>query len=675
MASNVATPSTTQAGWNVSGTKATYKSASTTAGYKLSSDSKSITYNSAVKSKNLVTVTGLKKNTSADNLSLENKTVTLSADALNKTKVTVSSGYKLALDNDVDISATTKAAWSVSGTTANYKTAKTTACYKLSSDKKSVTYTKASGGISQIKLTGLKSGAKSSGITLKNNVVTLKSSVISASGVNASVKSSGYTFALAAKGKLTNKGTSAILKGSAKNDTLIGGSVADTLSGGKGNDILTGGKGADIFVYANGDGKDTITDYTAGTDKIKITSGTITDSVISGSDVLLTVGKGSIRVKNASNQNITVIDSDDNETTKKYTGLADGLSYTNKNTVLNVDSDFQGNKIDIDDYASTIRNVDASSSSDNLEIIGNSKNNSIKGGKGNDKLDGTSGKDTLTGGKGNDSFIYRDGNITITDYTYSNKEKDKIYLIDTDITGVDFDVEDVILTTDFGTITVENSKNKKITVIDSDNIETTKTYGVLPSGLTYSKNNSVITASKSFSEDTIDLSDYSAKVKTVNATKVTNNLEIVGNNLNNSLVGGTGSDIIGGESGDDTLTGGKGSDIFVHYSGNDVITDYKAGTDKIYLDDTKIIKTKVSGKDKIFTTSTGSITIKNGKGLNITVTDSSGKEISKQCADMWFDDENDFAQIDSIVENNLIGEVESIQTDKVTAENLITYAK
>lgn len=50
------------------------------------------------------------------------------------------------------------------------------------------------------------------------------------------------------------------LNGGAGRDTLNGGVARDFLTGGTGNDTLTGGGGDDVFVFALGDGTDTITD-------------------------------------------------------------------------------------------------------------------------------------------------------------------------------------------------------------------------------------------------------------------------------------------------------------------------------------------------------------------------------------------------------------------------------
>ncbi|WP_445636281.1 Dystroglycan-type cadherin-like domain-containing protein [Nostoc sp. DSM 114161] len=72
------------------------------------------------------------------------------------------------------------------------------------------------------------------------------------------------------------------LNGGNGNDTLYGGGGTDYLSGGNGNDllyggagsdILTGGNGNDIFAFASGEGTDTITDFSKGSDLIGLYNG------------------------------------------------------------------------------------------------------------------------------------------------------------------------------------------------------------------------------------------------------------------------------------------------------------------------------------------------------------------------------------------------------------------
>ena len=90
-----------------------------------------------------------------------------------------------------------------------------------------------------------------------------------------------------------------------------------TMTGGKGNDILHATNGADEFRYAKGDGNDVIHDYN-DEDVIHLTSGSITDSYVSGNDVILEVGEGSIRVKNAKGKAIAVMDAKGNKTARVY---------------------------------------------------------------------------------------------------------------------------------------------------------------------------------------------------------------------------------------------------------------------------------------------------------------------------------------------------------------------
>ncbi|WP_029586060.1 Ig-like domain-containing protein, partial [Bradyrhizobium sp. URHD0069] len=76
------------------------------------------------------------------------------------------------------------------------------------------------------------------------------------------------------------------LFGGAGSDLLLGGAGNDTLTGGTGADILSGGAGSDVFAYtatvqSSGANIDTIIDFTAGTDKIKL-SNTIDANTIAG---------------------------------------------------------------------------------------------------------------------------------------------------------------------------------------------------------------------------------------------------------------------------------------------------------------------------------------------------------------------------------------------------------
>jgi Ca2+-binding RTX toxin-like protein len=56
-------------------------------------------------------------------------------------------------------------------------------------------------------------------------------------------------------------GNDDILRSGLGNDRLKGFGGSDILHGSKGRDVMTGGRGADAFVFAEGDGRDRITDF------------------------------------------------------------------------------------------------------------------------------------------------------------------------------------------------------------------------------------------------------------------------------------------------------------------------------------------------------------------------------------------------------------------------------
>jgi hypothetical protein len=113
IADDVLTPQTTAAGWTLSGNIATYKNASTSAGYSLVNNQ--IVYNAASGGESLIILTGIK---SLDGISINGTTVKVAASALNNSNVTISTGYTLAIADDVLTPQTTAAGWNLSGNVA-----------------------------------------------------------------------------------------------------------------------------------------------------------------------------------------------------------------------------------------------------------------------------------------------------------------------------------------------------------------------------------------------------------------------------------------------------------------------------------------------------------------------------------------------------------------------------
>lgn len=456
------------------------------------------------------------------------------------------------------------------------------------------------------------------------SALTQNVTIIGSSAANSIKSGKGADIISGVNGKNTisgGSGNDSILGGS-DNDKLLGETGNDTLNGGSGNDTLTGGAGVDVFVYDSGN--DLITDYKSGEDKIKI--GTITNSTIKGSDVILTTGNDNLTIKGAKDKVVTLVDNSGNSSDKifyadtSYTPLVTGLSYDAKRTILTAASKFSGNLIDLSNYLGTVTKVNASALTKGISIIGNSSaNNSIKGGKGADTISGNSGKDTITGGNGNDLifggadndkllgeagndtlnggtgndtltggagqdiFIYSGGNDIITDYKTG---EDKIKLNPSAITSSSVKGSDVVLTTNNGTLTVKGAKDKVITFVGDNGSITEKifyaniSYSPLEIGLTYDAKRTVLTASNKYTGSTIYLSEYLGTVTKINATAPSQALNIVGNSSANSIKAGKGSDTINGDGGKDTISGDNGNDSIYGGTDNDLLKG-DAGNDTL----------------------------------------------------------------------------------------------
>ncbi len=100
------------------------------------------------------------------------------------------------------------------------------------------------------------------------------------------------------------------LEGGAGADLLYGGAGNDTLWGGAGNDSLYGDAGNDVFIYKPGEGKDTIYDYESG-DMLQIlnsdgsTGGTFSSSALRNGQLTLNIsGGGSVVIDDVSNGDV-----------------------------------------------------------------------------------------------------------------------------------------------------------------------------------------------------------------------------------------------------------------------------------------------------------------------------------------------------------------------------------
>lgn len=192
-----------------------------------------------------------------------------------------------------------------------------------------------------------------------------------------------------------------LLKGGAGNDRLEGGFGRDILIGGTGNDTLIGGNDNDTYIWAPGDGNDTLQDSGSGSfDNLRIGGDvTLNDISFSGSgdDLVLTMPSGETitltgyLISRATN-GLDVIIFDDGQQFRP----GEFLVGTSGNDTINGSNS--------DDY-----------------IIGGLGNDTLKGNFGVDTLEGGPGNDTLNGGSRSDIIKWgRDqGNDTIEPGSFS----------------------------------------------------------------------------------------------------------------------------------------------------------------------------------------------------------------------------------------------------------------
>ena len=481
------------------------------------------------------------------------------------------------------------------------------------------------------------------------------------------------------------------INGNAKNNTIYGGAGNNVLNGGAGNDTLSGGAGKDTFVYANGQGKDTVSDYVAGQDTLQISSGSISKAALANSnkDLVFTVGSGSITLKNAAAKAISLKDSRGN--------------YTASNTAITLASNFTGT-MDATKYLSSVKTIDGRNATKAVNIIGNAQNNTIYVGKAGGTINGGAGNDVLYGGVGNDNFIYNSGNDTIYNYASGS---DTINLSSTALKSSSVSGEDTVLNLVNGQkITVKNAANIDILVIDSSGRELTINNSNNVEGINtvYGSDGAdtfiydvvdgnAIIKDYTEGEDTLQIADceitkteivdgnvvltvgdegntvtlegasgksivihanngsftltdeeiilgsdyignmdanaYLATVTTIDGRNAEGTVNITGNAKANIIYAGKTGGALNGGIGNDTLYGGVGNDVFVYAygEGKDTINDYVEGQDVLEISSGSIIKTTLANSNKDLV-----FTVWNGRIINdgnrVTITDAATKMIN-----------------------------------------------
>ena len=304
--------------WETNGTTATFK-AKRNKGYILSEDAKTLTYLASkdTKEQTIVTISNLKSGTEiADSMLTAAESggmaiITLTDDHLvDKTVTLKGEGYKLAYGGSLS-SAIEEGSldWTVSGNTATFG-GRLKEGYKLSADEKSIVYNAATGRGKSVTLTtikGITNDALSSVVIDETEkTITLGGDLLDA---DAGVTVGGGEFAFTFENSYEN----ASITGSANADVITAAGASISINAGKGNDSVTFGGKSGVFIYASGDGDDTVTgdDVTINISGVAITEQNFR---VTNEGSYLVVGKGSINLGSA--QSVKVYDK--NKVTTTY---------------------------------------------------------------------------------------------------------------------------------------------------------------------------------------------------------------------------------------------------------------------------------------------------------------------------------------------------------------------
>ncbi|MBR4903525.1 MAG: hypothetical protein IKZ53_02560, partial [Selenomonadaceae bacterium] len=380
-----------------------------------------------------------------------------------------------------------------------------------------------------------------------------------------------------------NTGNNATLNGGEGNDVIFSNSDAATIDGGKGDDYIYVDNSNFLIKYNAGDGNDTINGFFGSDSRLQIGDGTGTYSTqVSGNDLILTVGNGKIKIKNITDTSAINIGGTeiDSSTLLNVVGTDKADNITNSIEGATI-SALNGNDTISNSYEKVVINAGAG----NDKITNNASNVTINGGGGNDSISGNYKKVLFVynAGDGNDVIQGFDGTSTLSisggSYYSQKSGNDVIVLVGEEI------------------ITLKNAAS-----LSSVNINGTVSDTLLLNNSNLAK-----------TPVTLD-----AAIKNVDASKRTTTLQITGNALDNSIIGGKAADTLDGGAGNDTLKGGDGSDLFIYSGGEDVVTDYTT-VDKISVGGGLIYQDfEISGNDVILNYGEGnSLKIAGGKNTTI----------------------------------------------------------
>lgn len=370
------------------------------------------------------------------------------------------------------------------------------------------------------------------------------------------------------------------LEGGSGADALYGQNGDDTLVGGPGDDRLEGGLDSDTYVFGPGSGRDVVYDddwWRPATDRVLFEAGVAPTDVVraqDGHDLVLRIGGDELRLHH------WFLEGTGHAFQVQEAHFADG-------TVWGVDTLRQP-------AAQGTPGPDVLNGSDAADTLhGLAGNDVLDGRAGDDYLDGGTGADRMTGGVGNDTYVIDNTGDRVFESAGQGTDTVRSSISHT----LGSNVENLTL---LGTASINGIGNSVANVLVGNNGANRLSGGAgadtmrgLAGNDTYvvERAGDVVTEIAGEGVDTVEASiSYVLGENLENLVLTgTGGTAATGNGLANSLTGNAAPNYLDGRGGADVLTGGKGADIYAFGWGDGADrfreNDTTAGiTDRILLD-------------------------------------------------------------------------------------------
>ncbi|TNF82579.1 matrixin family metalloprotease [Pseudomonas sp. ICMP22404] len=376
--------------------------------------------------------------------------------------------------------------------------------------------------------------------------------------------------------------------GSANDDTLIGNALGNVLNGLAGKDTLIGGAGNDTYVVDNvGDVISEDSTLAGEIDSVRSSvswglGANLENLTLIGNDNINGLGNALANVLTGNAGNNVLVGGAGADT---LIGGAGNDTYVvdNVGDVISEDSTLAG---EIDMVRSSVSwglgaNLENLTliGNDNINGLGNALDNVLTGNAGNNVLVGGAGADTLIGGTGNDTYVVDNIGDTVTELADEGHD-----LVRTSVSyTLSANVEDGQLVGLSAINITGNALDNRLT----GNVEANLLDGGLGAdtliGGTGNDTYVVDNVGDVISEDSTLAGEIDSVRSSVswglganleNLTLIGNdNINGLGNALDNVLTGNAGNNVLVGGAGADTLIGGTGNDTYVVDNIGDVISE------------------------------------------------------------------------------------------------------